>query len=166
MVDALWQFFLIVRHVDECHRGVFAILVDEVFHHATIDIVEAVQRFVEYQQVGLFYKSPRQKYKSLLTARHLQKLPLLQMADAKGVEPFAALYPLCFCGTRVESHGVFQSAGHNLDGGDVLAVAAVHLWRNVADVAFDVPDALARTALMSEERDVAGVALWIVGTNQ
>ena len=48
VVDALWQFLLIVRHVDERYRRVFTILVDEVFHHAAIDVVEAVQRFVEY----------------------------------------------------------------------------------------------------------------------
>lgn len=166
VVDAPWQFFLIVCHVDECYSGVFAVLVNEVFYHVAVDVVEAVQRFVEDQQVGLFHKSPRQKYKSLLTARHLQKLPLFQRADAKGVEPFAALYPICFCGTRVESHSVFQSTGHNFDGGDVLAVAAVHLRRHIADVALDVPDAFARTALMSEERDIAGIALWIVCTNQ
>ena len=40
------------------------------------------------------------------------------------------------------------------------------LWRYIADVLLDVPDALAAATRIAEEGDVAGITLWIVGTDQ
>ena len=42
----------------------------------------------------------------------------------------------------------------------------VHLGRDVADVPFDVPDALAGAAAMVEYSDIVAVALWIVAAHQ
>ena len=43
-------------------------------------------------------------------------------------------------------------------------IGAVHLGRYISNVLLDVPNAFARTTGIAEERDVAGIALGIVGT--
>ena len=88
------------------------------------------------------------------------------MTDAKDIHPLATDVVFCLFGLGIETDGVLQSTGYDTDGGDVLAVAAVHLWRHVADMLLDVPDAVAAAAFVSEECDVAGIALWIVGTDE
>ena len=42
----------------------------------------------------------------------------------------------------------------------------MHLWTHVTDVFLDLPDALARASPMSEKLDIAGIGLWIVGTDK
>ena len=88
------------------------------------------------------------------------------MAYAKGVHPPPAFFLLRLRRAGIEADGVLQPAGHNLYGRYVLAVAAMHLGRHVADVALYLPDALAGTPPVAEEGDVAGIALRVVGTHQ
>ena len=88
------------------------------------------------------------------------------MTDAKDVHPLAADGVFCLFGLGIKSNRVLQPTCHDTDGGDVLTIAAVHLWRHVADMLLDVPDAVATASLVSEECDVAGIALWIVGTDE
>ena len=88
------------------------------------------------------------------------------MTDAEDVHPPATDIVFFLTGLDIESHGVFQSTGNDTDGWDVLLVATVHLWRHITDVSLDVPDTLAGTSLMAEERNVTGITLWIVCTHQ
>ena len=73
------------------------------------------------------------------------------MSDAKDVHPFQTLVYFLLGGLEVESDGIFQSAGHNLQGRDVLFVAAMHLRRHVADMFLDIPDAFPATTSVSEK---------------
>ena len=42
VIDALWQFLLIVGDVDQCHYRIFAVLIDERFHHTAVFVVKTV----------------------------------------------------------------------------------------------------------------------------
>ena len=67
---------------------------------------------------------------------------------------------------HVKPYGVVQSAGYDVYGREVFQVCTVHFRTDVTDMPFDVPNALSRTSFPSEQFDVAGVALRIVGTYQ
>ena len=121
VINAKRQFLLVVSHVDQRHGWILAVFIHQVFYHFPIQIIQTMQGLVENQQIRFFD------------------------------EPFPALFLLSFRGSYIEPHRVFQSAGNNLKGWDILFVTAMHLGRHVADMALDVPDALTRTALMSKE---------------
>ena len=123
-----------------------------------------MQRLIEYQQVRVLYKRTSQQYKTLLTARHLKELPVGQLLDAEQIHPFYAFILFLFVGLVVQTDSVFQSACHYLYGRDVLLVATVHLWRYVAYVALYNPNTFSAATLLSKERDVACIALWVIGT--
>ena len=125
-----------------------------------------MQGLVQYQQLGVFYKSTCQQYQPLLATRQLQELAFCEMSDAKDVKPPTAFYVVLFVGDSIQSDGVHQTTGHNADGWQVALVGAMHLGRDVADVLLDIPDALARASRTVKEGDVAGIALRVVCTYQ
>ena len=89
------------------------------------------------------------------------------MAHTEQAHPPQALLALVGRGTDIETHRVLETARHNMQRWQVAMVAAVHLGRDVAYASLDVPDAHACLALtVAEESDVAGVALWVVGTDE
>lgn len=59
-----------------------------------------------------------------------------------------------------------QTAGHDVDGREVTQVGTMHLRAHIADMAFDVPDALSGSTATAKHLDITGVGLRIVGTDQ
>ena len=152
VVYALREILLVVGDVDERAVGVVIhIAVYDGFDQIAVAKVQSVKRLVEDQQVGTFHESPGHQNQSLLTTRHLEEFAVGQMPDTEYVHPFQTLVFFLLRRCEVKPYGVFQSAGHNLQRRDILFVAPVHLGRDVADMFLDVPDALTRTALVSEQ---------------
>ena len=137
-----------------------------IFHQTAVVQVKSVKRFVEYQKLRVFHESTCQKYKSLLAARQLQETPVCQLLYSEYIHPEQTHFPILFFRTLVETDRIVKSACHNIYGRNVLQISPVHLWADVADMLLDFPYTLAAAALAVEQSDVAGIALWIVGTNQ
>ena len=91
-----------------------------------------------------------------------------RVSEAQGLSrhPEQTHFPILFFRTLVETDRIVKSACHNIYGRNVLQISPVHLWADVADMLLDFPYTLAAAALAVEQSDVAGIALWIVGTNQ
>lgn len=167
MGDAGGQFLFVVGDHDERLVGALAESFDDVLHQLTVFVVEAVQGLVEDEQLWVFDEGTGNEHEALLAAGQLQKRAVGQLFDAEDAHPRAALFQLVGCGTDVKPYGVLESAGDDADGGDVTMIGTGELWRHIADVTLDVPDADAALApLVSEELYVAGIALWVVGTNE
>ena len=126
-----------------------------------------MQGLVENQQVGVFDEGACHEHHALLAAGEVEEGAVGQLVDAEEAHPPEALLALVGGGAHVEAYGVLESAGYDMQGGQVTVVAAMHLGRDVAYASLDVPDAHACLALtVAEESDVAGVALWVVGTDE
>ena len=133
-----------MSHVDQRARGIIIhVAIDDGLYQIAMTEVEAMKGFVENEEIGRFDEGSRQQYQALFATRHLEELTISQMLDAKGFHPFQATLFLHLRRTGVETNGIFQSTGHNLDGRDVLLVASMHLGRYVADMFLDITDALA-----------------------
>ena len=78
----------------------------------------------------------------------------------------AAYLPLLRPWPAIKAYAVGKSAGHYVYGRKVAQISTVHFWRNISDVAFYLPDALAGATFVSEQMDVAGVTLGIVSAYQ
>ena len=128
--------------------------------------VEAVEGLVEDEQFGVLDKGSGQEAEALLAAAQAQKGVVRQMVDTEDAHPAETGVALLGTRTYVETHGVAQPAGHDVDGREVLHVGAVHLGAYVADVSLYLPDTLARAAAVAEELYVTGVGLRIVGTDE
>ena len=164
--DAGREFLFVVGDKDKRLVRPLAEEVDYLPDELAVAVVEAVKRFVEDEQFGVFHKSTGQKAKSLLAATQLQERAVGLCLYAEDAHPVEARLPLFRTWTHIKPHGVAQSACHHVDGGDVLQVCPVHLGANIADVPLYLPDALARASPMPEELYVASVGLGIVGTDK
>jgi hypothetical protein len=47
-----------------------------------------------------------------------------------------------------------------------MMIGTMHLGRDIANMALDLPDALARTSFPAKQTDVTGIGLRIVGANE
>ena len=166
MRDAGRQFVGIVRDYDECHHRVRTIVFDDAGGEQSIGFVEPVEGFVEDEQIRRFDEGTCQEAETLFAAADAEERAVGQVLDAEASHPHEARLALFRARTHIEPHAVVEPAGNDIYGGQVAHVASVHLRADVADVAFDVPDALACASAAPEEFDVAGVGLRIVGTNE
>ena len=66
--------------------------------------------------------------------------------------------------THIKPYTVVQARGHDLYCRKVFHVSAMHLGRYVADAALDVPDTLTCTPTTTEETDITGIRLRVIGT--
>ena len=142
MVDAGGEFFLIVGDKDEGLVVTFGKSLNDLLYELAVGGVETMKGFVENQQLGVFHEGAGKEHQALLTAGKLQEGALLGAFNTEYPHPETAFLIVFFGGVDVQAYGVFQTAGHNLDGWDVTVVGAMHLGRDIADVFFDVPDAL------------------------
>ena len=69
-------------------------------------------------------------------------------------------------GRPVQSDRIEKARCDDIDSRNILHIRAVHLGRHITDAALDVPDALARAATPSEQRNVLRIGLRIVGAQQ
>ena len=164
--EAFRQFLFIVGHHDERLTWQLTVGLDDILDQLSVLTVEPMKGFIENQQLGRFDEGTSQQHQALFATGELQERALLHSVDAEDMHPPATLFALSLIGTGIESHGIFQSAGHHLNGWDIMLVGTVHLGRHITDAALDVPDGLATASLFAEEADVAGVGLRIVGTYQ
>lgn len=166
MVDARWQFFLIMRY----HNHGFVLAAtegfDDVFYKTAVAVVESVERFIENQQFRILDKGSCQENEALFAAGELQETTVFKTFQSEDFHPEAALVHIFFLRLYIEAYGIHQAACHDADGWQVALVRAVKLRRYVADVFLDVPDAFAAASRIVEEGDVAGITLRIIGTNQ
>ena len=65
-----------------------------------------------------------------------------------------------------QSDGVEMAAGYKFQAGHIRQEGTVQFRTDIADMPFDVPDTLAGAPTAAEQRNVAGVPLRIVGTDQ
>ena len=128
--------------------------------------VQPVQGLVQNQQLRVLDKGACQECQALLAARQLQERLVFEGRNSKNIHPPLAHGHLAGLRPLVQADAVVQATGHNLYGGQVLQVGPVHLGADVAYVFLDFPNALACAPFPSEEADVAGIGLGIVGTNQ
>lgn len=142
-VNAGRQFLSIVSNHDECFVWPLAKRLNDVENQAAVIVVETMERLVENEQFGILDESPAHQHQPLLAAAELQERAFGQLPDAEKAHPPAALLLLLAIGMDIEPYGVLKSAGHYVDGREVTQVGTVHLWRNVAYMAFDFPDAFA-----------------------
>ena len=167
VVDARGPLFAVVTDEDEGLVGTTAEGLDEAEDEVAAAVVKAVERLVEDEKVGVFDKGTGHEHQALFATRHTEEGTVGQMVDTEESHPPETLLALLGRGTDVETDGVLEAAGHDMEGGEVAVVAAVHLGRHVAYAPLDVPDAHAGIALtVAEEADVAGIALWVVGTDE
>ena len=161
MVDARWQFFLIMRYHD--HGFVLAATegFDDVFYKTAVAVVESVERLIENQQFRILDKGTCQENEALFAAGELQETTVFKTFQSKYFHPEAALVHIFFLRLYVETYRVHQSACYDADGWQVALVGTVKLRRYVADVFLDVPDAFAAASWIVEEGNIAGVALRI-----
>ena len=146
VVDAGGQFVLVVRHHHQRFARPVAEGVDDAAHEDAVPRVQPVQGFVQDEQLGVLDEGAGQEAEALLAAAEGEEGASLQVADAEGLHPPTAGVQFLRLGATVEADAVVQAAGHDIQGGQVLEVGAVHLGADVADVALDFPDALARAA--------------------
>ena len=154
VVDAGWQFFLVVCHHD--HRLVVALAecLDDILHQSAVDVVKSVQWFVKNQELWVLDEGSCQENQALLATGEFE--------EPEDLHPETALVHILVLWFDVETHGIHQSAGYDTDGWQISLIGAMQLWRNVADMLLDVPDALAASSWITKEGDVAGVTLWVV----
>ena len=88
------------------------------------------------------------------------------MLDAEYAHPPSAFLAFGFICSGVETYGILQSACHHLYHRDVMMIGTMHLGRDIANMALDLPDALARTSFPAKQTDVTGIGLRIVGANE
>lgn len=73
MVDARWQFFLIMRY----HNHGFVLAAtegfDDVFYKTAVAVVESVERLIENQQFRILDKGTCQENEALFAAGELQE---------------------------------------------------------------------------------------------
>ena len=166
VVDACGKLLFVVRDHDQRLVGSLAESLDDIFHQASVAVVETMQRLVEDQQLRVFDEGPRQEHETLLAAGELQECPLFQALKSEHRHPEAAGVVFALVRFDIESHAVFQSACHDSDGREVTLISAVHFRRHVADMLFDVPNALSASTVLIEETDVAGIALWVISADE
>ena len=142
MVDASRESFLVVGDEDEGFVGALGKGLNDLFYELAVGGVETMKGFVENQQLGVFHEGAGKEHKALLTAGKLQEGALLGAFNTEYPHPETAFLIVFLRGVDVQTYGVFQAAGHNLDGWDVTVVGAMHFGRDIADMFFDVPDAL------------------------
>ena len=65
--DALGEFLLVVGDHDHCFVVTLAEGVDDVLDELAVGVVEAVEWFIEDEQLGVFDKGSCQEYKALLS---------------------------------------------------------------------------------------------------
>ena len=162
VVDAGWQFFLVVCHHD--HRLVVALAecLDDILHQSAVDVVKSVQWFVKNQELWVLDEGSCQENQAVLTTGEFEEPDLFFSFETEDLHPETALVHILVLWFDVETHGIHQSAGYDTDGWQISLIGAMQLWRNVADMLLDVPDALAASSWITKEGDVAGVTLWVV----
>ena len=166
MCDAGGQFLGIVGYHDEGLIGARAEGIDKGAHHLATLGVEPVKRFVENQQFGVFDEGASQEHHTLLTRGELEEGAVGQVLNTKHTHPLQAGIHLLGTRTHIEPHAIMQARRHNLYGGQVLKVGAMHLGRHVANTFLNVPDTLSCSSTASEEADIASISLWVIATDQ
>ena len=139
--------------------------IDDALHLATVERIQSVQRLIEYQQLGVFHKCPGQQYQALFAITNPQEQTVGQVRYAKGFHPLQTNFPLFGFGLDIQSDGVVQATGHNINGGQVLRIGTMHLRTYITYVLLDVPDAFARASFLTKQTHIAGIALGVVGTD-
>ena len=166
MRDAGRLLIVVVRDHDEGDVGIGTIVLDDGCGTQAPFVVETVEGFVEDEEVGRFDESSRQEAEALFAAAHVQEHPVGQMLNAENAHPGEAGLPLLGPWTYIQPYTIVQPTGYDIYGRQVALVGSVHLRADISDMAFDVPNALARSTSPSEQFYVAGISLGIVGTDE
>ena len=139
---------------------------DDAFYMSTVPGIKSVKRLVQDKQVGVFHEGSGQENQALLPTRKLKEATVLQVSNAEYLHPMLANASLLGFRANVEPYRVMKSACHDIDGRHILEISPMNLRTYVTDVFLDFPNALSRTTLATEERDIARITLRIIGTNQ
>ena len=166
MVYAGRKFFFIVCHHDECLALSLAEGLDDVAGTLAVVVIKAVERFVEDEEFRVFDERTGQECHPLFAARQREVGTGGQMVQAEHFHPQVGHGAFFGADAAVEANRVVQTAGHDVRCRQVLFIRTEHFGRHVADVAFYIPDALARATSTAEEIDVAGIRLRVVGANK
>ena len=164
--DAVGKFLLIVRNHDKRLVRPLAEALDDLADKLPVLVVEAVKRFVEDEQLRVFHKGSSQETEALLTTAELQERPVCHFFYAEDTHPIKAHLLLLWLRTNIKPYRVTQPARYHIDSRNVFKVSSMHLRADITDVFLDLPDAFTGATSVSEEFDIAGVGLGIVGTNQ
>ena len=164
MGDACGKLLFVVAHHDERLARTTTEGVDNLLHQLAIAGIEAMQRLVEDEQLGVFDKGTCQQAKTLLTTGKGKKIAVAQMSNAKHIHPPFAHGQLLGMSATIKPDRIVKTRCDNVNGRQILQVSTMHLGRDVTDVFLDFPNAFTRTPTTVEKCDVARVRLWIVGT--
>ena len=163
MGDATRKLIGIVGHDDESDGRVGTVVFYDACGHDAVGFVETMEGFVEDEQVRGFYEGSSQETKTLLATADAEKGAVRQMLDAEASHPRKTGLALLGAGSDVEPYTVVEPTGNNIYGRKVAHVGTIHFGADITDVLLDVPDALTRAAAASEQFDIAGIGLGIVG---
>ena len=125
-----------------------------------------MKRFVENEQIGVLDEGACQEAQTLFSAGELEESAVGNSFDAEALHPFLTFCPFLRPRAMIQTDRIRKTGSHNVDGGNVLLISAMELGRNIADVLLDLPDALSAAAFASEEFNVAGIALRVVGADE
>ena len=125
-----------------------------------------MERFVEYEQVGVFDKGAREQHQALLAVRDLGEGFPDEVFGVEKPQPLPGGSGLLRSAAAVQAHRVEETGGDHFFARDGLQVVGVHLGRDVADAFLDVPDAFAGASSAVEQDDVVGIRLGVVAADQ
>ena len=110
MVDARWQFFLIMRYHD--HGFVLAATegFDDVFYKTAVAVVESVERFIENQQFRILDKGSCQENEALFAAGEFQETTVFKTSSPNTFIQKRSLGPLSSSFGLHRGYGIHQTA--------------------------------------------------------
>src|SRR5574344_1709543 len=165
MIDIARIFLLVVS--DHEHGLVLATAegLNHIFHQTTILQVKPMKRLVENEEVWVFHKSTGQEHQSLFATAQLEECGVCILPYSENLHPERTNRFLLWLGFAVKPIHVAQSTCHNIYGRNVSHEGTVHLWRDIANMFLDVPNAFTLTSLMAKENNVVGITLRIICTH-
>lgn len=128
VVDASWQFFLVVCHHD--HRLVVALAerLDDILHQSAIDVVKSMQWFVENQKFRVLDEGSCQENQALLATGEFEEPDLFLSFQSENLHPKTALVHILILWLDIETYGIHQSAGYDTDGWQISLIRAMQFW--------------------------------------
>ena len=124
-------------------------------------------RIVDHQRaLAVLDERAGEQAQPLLAAREPQVRPVGESADTEYFHPLAAGSQLLFRCMHEQSYSIEQPAGDDVQRGQVLEISPVHFRADVSYVFLYVPDAFSGTPSVTEQLDVAGIALRVVGADK
>jgi outer membrane protein TolC len=93
----------------------------------------------------------------LFSTGELQKRTVFQGGNTENLHPPLTYRHLFGMRTFIQSDAVVQTGSDNLYGRQILQISTMHFRTDITDVFLDFPNTLPRSALPSEETDIAGV---------